>query len=88
MIVKCGRCQTQFDVPGPGRFNCPACGTVNELRDPGAAAGGHLETPPPPPPPDEPSPRVECSSCGLSFIVGEVESAPCPNCGIDVEVVA
>ena len=37
MMVRCGACGTQFDVPGPGRFSCPACGSVNMVR---SAAGG------------------------------------------------
>lgn len=41
MIVRCGSCRTQFEVPGPGRYSCPACGSVNAVR----AAG---PTPPPP----------------------------------------
>ena len=39
MIVRCGRCRTQVEVPGPGRYACPACGTPMEVRsrevDPG-----------------------------------------------------
>lgn len=83
MIVRCGRCQSQFEVPGPGRYECPACGTVNELR----GGQGPLERPPQPPPaPDKPSPRVECGACGFRFIVGDVASAPCPMCGVEVEI--
>ena len=37
MMVRCGACRTQFEVPGPGRFACPNCGSVNVVRD---AAGG------------------------------------------------
>jgi Zn finger protein HypA/HybF involved in hydrogenase expression len=83
MIVRCGRCQVQFDVPGVGRFQCPACGTTNEIR------GGPdtLERPPAPEPvADAPSPRVECDFCGFSFIVGDVATAPCPMCGEAVVV--
>ncbi len=43
MMVRCGACRTQFDAPGPGRFSCPACGSINMIRD---ASGA---TPPPPP---------------------------------------
>lgn len=32
MIVRCGNCRTQFDVPGEGRFSCPVCGSVNMVR--------------------------------------------------------
>ena len=84
MIVRCGRCGTQFQVEGEGRFACPACGTANrvgvEPADPGIVA------PPPPPEPEAPSPRAVCGACGFSFIVGEVDAAPCPMCGEQVEV--
>lgn len=87
MMVRCGRCQSGFDVPGPGRHACPACGTLNEVR----AGDPDMAPPPPapPPPPSEPeapSPRVACESCGFSFIVGRVDEAPCPNCGAPVAV--
>lgn len=96
MIVRCGACQTQFDVPGAGRFSCPACGSVNMVRTragegpmgvppvaPPPGDGG-LATPPPPPPPDPPSPKVECPECGFSFIVGDVATAVCPMCSAEV----
>lgn len=77
MIVRCGRCRNGFDVPGPGRHACPACGTLNEVR----AAGPVVPRPAPTPAPEAPSPRVSCPDCGFRFIVGEVAAAPCPNCG-------
>lgn len=45
MMVRCGACRNQFDVPGPGRFSCPVCGSVNMVRSaanggPAPAAGG------------------------------------------------
>lgn len=83
MIVRCGRCGSGFDVPGPGRHACPNCGTVNEV---GAASGPISTAPPPPPVQEDPSPRVSCANCGFSFIVGKVEVAPCPNCGTPVTV--
>jgi rRNA maturation endonuclease Nob1 len=86
MIVRCGRCGSEFDVPGSGRHVCPACGTANDVRIPDAAAG--IQTPRPPPPPDKPSPRVICPGCGYKFIVGEIDVAPCPNCGEPVTVTA
>lgn len=85
-MVRCGRCRQSFDVPGPGRYSCPACGTANEVRNEAAAPPGGLVTPPPPPQPEAPSPRVECGECGFSFIVGRVAAAPCPNCGTSVTV--
>jgi hypothetical protein len=91
MIVRCGACRTQFEVPGPGRFGCPACGSVNNVggavsaAPPGMPGTGSPPPPPPPPPPDPPSPRITCSECELSFIVGGVAVATCPNCGADVE---
>jgi predicted RNA-binding Zn-ribbon protein involved in translation (DUF1610 family) len=85
MIVRCGKCRTGFDVPGPGRHVCPSCGTVNEVR----ATQGLISTAPPPAPVQEhPSPRVSCATCGFSFIVGNVAVAPCPNCGTPVTVEA
>lgn len=93
MIVRCGSCRTEFDVPGPGRFACPVCGSVNMVRaaggapPPGAAgpAGSRPVTPPPPPRNDPPSPKLQCPECSFSFIVGEIEVASCPNCGAEVE---
>lgn len=46
MIVRCGACQTQFDVPGEGRFACPTCGSVNMVR--GRAGGTGPGGAPPP----------------------------------------
>jgi LSD1 subclass zinc finger protein len=91
VMVRCGACRTQFDVPGAGRFSCPVCGSVNVVRggagpDPRAAPPpSGSATPPPPRPPDPPSPRVQCPVCGFNFIVGKVVMAPCPNCGTEVE---
>lgn len=87
MMVRCGACRNQFDVPGPGRFTCPVCGSVNSVRAAtGAApvAGDINPTPPSPRPPDSPSPRVTCPSCDFTFIVGHVAEAKCPNCGASV----
>lgn len=96
MIVRCGACRSQFDVPGPGRFSCPACGSVNNVSAApggatpppgmGAPAGmpGAPPVPPPPPRPDPPSPRISCPECDFSFIVGRIETATCPNCGNEV----
>lgn len=93
MIVKCGACRTQFDVPGEGRYSCPVCGSVNVVRGrdgapapgPGGVPGAPgIVTPPPPPPPDVPSPRIECPECSFTFIVGNIAVASCPNCGAEV----
>lgn len=97
MIVRCGACRTQFDVPGAGRFTCPVCGSVNVVRAPNSGPGtlgGYPAAPgavpnqgppqPPPPPPETPSPRVTCPECDFSFIVGNIAVATCPNCGAEV----
>jgi predicted RNA-binding Zn-ribbon protein involved in translation (DUF1610 family) len=39
MIVRCGNCRVELDVAGAGEFACPACGTRNVVRAPGAGAG-------------------------------------------------
>lgn len=97
MIVRCGACRTQFDVPGPGRFACPACGSVNVVRNAGGQPPpggeqqgpygnqGGFQAPPPPPPPEPPSPKLRCPDCDFRFIVGKIEIAHCPNCGAEVE---
>jgi len=70
MNVRCGACRTQFEVAGPGRYACPACGSVNVVRNgpagtaPAEAPGGYPAAPgalppemggaPPPPPPPPP----------------------------------
>ena len=46
MGVRCGRCGTQFPVEGAGRYPCPSCGAVNEVR-PSAAPEPSLTVPPP-----------------------------------------
>lgn len=99
MMVRCGACRTQFEVPGAGRFACPTCGSVNVVREAGGAppklsdypaapnvvAGTPgAPAPPPPPPPAAPTPRITCPSCDFSFIVGDIAVAPCPNCGAEV----
>ncbi len=52
MIVRCGRCRTEFEVPGAGRFACPVCGTelFHHRADDGPAwatilVTGHLMAP-------------------------------------------
>ena len=109
MMVRCGACRTQFDVPGPGRFSCPNCGSVNMVRgaaegpppgpeptSPGGQPPGFGQQPagypppsyappPPPPAPEAPSPKLTCSECDFSFIVGQIEVATCPNCGSEVD---
>lgn len=83
MIVRCGRCRTEFEVPGAGRFACPVCGTANQVG--GSPDPGFVAPPPPMPEPDLPSPRATCPDCGFRFIVGEVSVASCPMCGTAVE---
>ncbi len=82
-MVRCGRCRTQFDVPGEGRFACPSCGSANQVG--GSPADPGLMTQPPAPEPELPSPRVTCPDCEFGFIIGAVETAPCPMCGALVE---
>ena len=84
MIVRCGRCKTEFDAPSEGVFACPSCGTSNEVRRQQPDSG--IVAPLPPPDPEPPSPRVICPECGFGFIVGPVDTAPCPMCGSVVEV--
>lgn len=86
MQVRCGRCATEFPVQGPGRYGCPACGAVNEVRATPPAAGGPLADAQPPPVPETPSPRVTCAACSFGFIVGDIDVAVCPNCGSEVTV--
>jgi DNA-directed RNA polymerase subunit RPC12/RpoP len=92
VIVRCGACRTEFEVPGEGTFVCPTCGTQNAIRrqgDPGAPEGPGgpvVPGPRPAPAPETPSPRVECPDCGFRFIVGDVDTAVCPNCGVAVQV--
>jgi LSD1 subclass zinc finger protein len=96
MMVRCGACRNQFDVPGAGRFACPVCGSVNVVREAAGGApsnmGGYptapgvagAAPPPAPAPVDRPSPRIECPNCAFSFIVGDIVVATCPNCGSQV----
>jgi LSD1 subclass zinc finger protein len=100
MMVRCGACRNQFDVPGAGRFACPVCGSVNVVREQGeqgsqpappgpyptapGAVGNSGLVQPAPPPPSKPAPKVECTDCGFSFYVGDIAVATCPNCGAEV----
>ena len=81
MIVKCGRCREQFEASGPGRCDCPFCGTANEVPSGPPGPSGLVGEPAPVPPvPVTPPRRTVCPVCEFSFLVGEVETAPCPNC--------
>ena len=96
MIVRCGACRTQFEVPGAGRFTCPVCGSVNMVREqaggaPSTTMGGYPAAPgavpgnqAPPPPSNAPAPRIPCPECEFTFIVGDIAVATCPNCGAQV----
>ncbi|HET9204137.1 MAG TPA: hypothetical protein VFP67_13465 [Acidimicrobiia bacterium] len=96
MMVRCGACRNQFEVPGAGRFACPVCGSVNVVRESAGTAppnmGGYptapgvagTPAPPPPPPVTAPLPRIECPECSFSFLVGDIAVATCPNCGAQV----
>ncbi len=92
MRARCGRCGTGFEVMAPGRYACPACGVTNEVRGPAGGPPGAgpraQDMAPPPPPPEAPSRRTRCraAQCGFSFIVGDVNVAPCPMCGTEVRV--
>lgn len=98
MRVRCGSCGTEVDVSGEGRFTCPTCGAVNQVpgqRPPaptsplptgGSAPPAGFGQPPAPAALASPSPRVTCSNCDFSFIVGDVEVAVCPNCNSDVPI--
>ncbi len=97
MKVRCGACQTEFEVPGAGRYSCPSCGTANDVgggRPPPPSSGGPGPGAPGPPvaapevasPPPVDVSRVQCPDCSFSFLVGEVAAVPCPNCGAEVEV--
>ena len=92
MIVRCGRCQVELEIAGPGEFMCPNCGTRNVARgqqqpqapqnpfgvpDLGASA------------PAEPAPGVQwvtCPACSYKFAVGEMEKVSCPSCSADIEL--
>lgn len=98
MMVRCGACRTQFDAPGPGRYACPACGSVNMIRDGAGGAqppsqGGYPSAPgvqptapmtPPPPPPDPVVPKITCPECEFTFYAGEVAMVVCPNCTAEI----
>jgi hypothetical protein len=97
MNVRCGACRAQFEVAGPGRYACPACGSVNSVREQAtsepstvggyqAAPGVSPAAPPPsPPPPPPPLPKIACPECEFEFYVGEIAVAACPNCEAEVE---
>jgi DNA-directed RNA polymerase subunit RPC12/RpoP len=94
MLVRCGRCQAELEVPGAGEFVCPACGTRNAVR--GAS--------PAPSPFDLPDiggrgaadaalqetaagvTWVVCPRCSYRFAVGEVAQVDCPTCSASLGV--
>ena len=91
MIVRCGRCQVELEIAGPGEFMCPNCGTRNVARGqqdqapqnpfgvPDLAASA----------PQEPAPGVQwvtCPACSYKFAVGEMEKVSCPSCSTTIEL--
>ena len=100
MKVRCGACRTEFDVDGPGRHACSACGAVNQVTG-GMPEGPQAQQMPPPqqpgmvPPFQDPAPpmpaptalpKVACPECSFEFVVGDIEVATCPNCSAEVQV--
>ncbi len=83
VMVRCGSCRSQFDVPGPGRFQCPTCAAVNQVGAP--PPGAENESMPEGPPP-EPAGHATCGECSFSFRVGAIDVATCPNCNAPVVV--
>jgi DNA-directed RNA polymerase subunit RPC12/RpoP len=90
MIVRCGRCQAELEVPGAGEFVCPACGSRNVVRSPAASGPaaydlGNLSVPGQRPAAPSPDPQSgvrweQCPRCDHRFAMGEVERVTCPNC--------
>lgn len=88
MLVRCGNCQVELDVAGPGEFLCPACGTRNMVRGAPAAnpfgvpdLGGIPGAGTAAPPSSVSEARwIVCPSCSYRFAVGEVEEVVCPSC--------
>jgi len=85
MRVRCGRCRTEVEIPGPGTFVCPACGTQNQVRPPGEGLQGIRQ---PPLVESHPASRVTCDECSFTFAVGDIDLAICPNCRAEVKVQA
>ena len=57
MRVRCGACRSNVTITRPGRFSCPKCGAVNQVK--GAAPGADSDPSPgqgPPPPHQGPGP--------------------------------
>lgn len=82
MIVRCGACRTQFDVPGEGRFACPVCGSVNMVRGrPGAP--GPAGAPPPGTMPPTGGPEEAAYAAPPPPPPPDVPSpkVECPECG-------
>jgi predicted RNA-binding Zn-ribbon protein involved in translation (DUF1610 family) len=88
-MVRCGRCQSELEVGGPGEFVCPVCGTRNAVRDAAAPSPLDLSSMRAPAPTQAPAPGVQwvvCPSCSYRFAVGERDRVGCPNCGADLEL--
>ncbi len=52
MRVRCGACRQNVTISRPGRFSCPNCGAMNQVKGPVPGPGGM----PPGAPPGGPGP--------------------------------
>jgi hypothetical protein len=74
------------ETDGPGvRAGAPPPGYGQQPPPPGYGQQPPPYQPPPPPAPEPPSPKLQCPECEFTFIVGQIETATCPNCGTEVQ---
>lgn len=92
MLVRCGNCRVELEVPGPGEFACPACGSRNVVRGQAAPKAPTLDLPDlgrTQAPPSEPAAGIrwtKCPQCSYRFAVGEIPSVPCPACSANLSI--
>ena len=88
----CPNCGTRNVVRGDPMGGIPDLGAQGGAAGAGLVGGlgggltgtGGLGTRPAPPEPEGPPPGIEwikCPACTYRFVVGEVETVPCPSCG-------
>ena len=56
MRVRCGACRSSVTISRPGRFSCPHCGAMNQVKGPVPGPGGAPPGPAGPPPGAGPGP--------------------------------
>ena len=68
MRVRCGACRSSVNISRPGRFSCPRCGAVNQVKGPAPGPGGV--------PPSGPDPSHQAPGPGPGGFPGGPPTGP------------